>query len=74
MLECLVYGWYVLFNSILYDRYYRILNSFIQVNSNEVNKIPVPDLESIQEMGRKFIKSMDLSEKNCDRILEEYYG
>ena len=32
MSECLVYGLYVLFNSTLYDEYYRILNGSTQVN------------------------------------------
>ena len=72
--ECLVYGLYVLFNSTLYDVYYRILNGSTQVNSTEINSMPVPDRESIQEMGRKLMKTKDLSEKNCDMILEGYFG
>ncbi|MCI5585509.1 MAG: Eco57I restriction-modification methylase domain-containing protein [Lachnospiraceae bacterium] len=72
MSECLVYGLYVLFNSTLYDEYYRILNGSTQVNSTEVNAMPVPDLETIQEMGRKIIKSKDYSEANCNLILEGY--
>jgi adenine-specific DNA-methyltransferase len=74
MSECLVYGLYVLFNSTLYDEYYRILNGSTQVNSTEVNSMPVLDMEIIQEMGRKLMKTKDLSEKNCDRILEGYCG
>ncbi len=74
MSECLVYGLYVLFNSTLYDEYYRILNGSTQVNSTEVNSMPVPDIESIQEMGRKLMETKDLSEKNCDLILEGYGG
>lgn len=74
MSECLVYGLYVLFNSTLYDEYYRILNGSTQVNSTEINSMPVPDMESIQEMGRKLMKTKDLSEKNCDLILEGYCG
>lgn len=72
MSECLVYGLYVLFNSTIYDEYYRILNGSTQVNSTEINAMPVPDLEMIQEMGRKIMKSKDLSEKNCNLILEGY--
>lgn len=72
MSECLVYGLYVLFNSTLYDEYYRILNGSTQVNSTEVNSMPVPDMKSIQEMGRKLMKSKDMSEKNCNLILEGY--
>lgn len=72
MPECLVYGLYVLFNSTLYDAYYRILNGSTQVNSTEVNSMPVPDTKSIREMGRELMKTKDLSEKTCDLILEEY--
>lgn len=74
MSECLVYGLYVIFNSTLYDEYYRILNGSTQVNSTEINSMPVPDMEIIQEMGRKLMKSKDLSEKNCNLILEGYCG
>jgi len=74
MSECLVYGLYVLFNSTLYDEYYRILNGSTQVNSTEINTMPVPDLECIQEMGKKLMKSRDYSEDNCNVILEGYCG
>lgn len=74
MSECLVYGLYVLFNSTLYDAYYRILNGSTQVNSTEINAMPVPDLQSIQDMGRKLMKSKDMSENNCNMILEGYCG
>lgn len=72
--ECVVYGLYVLFNSTIYDVYYRILNGSTQVNSSEINAMPVPELGIIQEIGRKIIRTKDLSESNCDRILEEYCG
>ena len=74
MSECLVYVLYVIFNSTLYDEYYRILNGSTQVNSTEINAMPIPDLECIQEMGRKLMKSMDMSENNCNMILEGYCG
>lgn len=73
MSECLVYGLYVLFNSTIYDEYYRILNGSTQVSSTEINSMPVPELDVIQEMGRKIMKSKDFSEKNCNMIMEEYY-
>ena len=74
MSECLVYGLYVLFNSTLYDEYYRILNGSTQVNSTEINAMPVPDVEVVREMGRKLLKSKDYSEANCNLILEGYCG
>lgn len=74
MSECLVYGLYVLFNSTIYDKYYRILNGSTQVNATEVNSMPVPDLDIIQEMGKRLMDSKNLSEDNCNVILEEYCG
>ena len=74
MSECLVYGLYVLFNSTIYDKYYRILNGSTQVNSTEINTMPIPDLKVIQEMGRALIKSRDMSEEVCNQILEGYCG
>lgn len=72
--ECVVYGLYVLFNSTIYDTYYRILNGSTQVNSTEVNAMPVPELRIIQDIGKKILRTKDFSEANCDRILEEVYG
>lgn len=72
MSECLVYGLYVIFNSTIYDNYYRILNGSTQVNSTEINSMPIPSLEEIKKMGTELLKSKDLSEHNCNLILEEY--
>lgn len=71
--ECVVYGLYALFNSSSYDVYYRVLNGSTQVNSTEVNSMPVPELNIIKEIGKRLLKSKDLSEENCNNILEEYY-
>ena len=70
--ECVVYGLYVLFNSTLYDCYYRILNGSTQVNSTEVNSMPVPSMDIIEAMGKELIAAHDMSEPVCDRILKGY--
>ena len=69
--ECTVYGLYVLFNSSLYDEYYRILNGSTQVNSTEINSMPVPNLNVIQSMGRKLMKIKTFTEEACNAILNE---
>lgn len=51
--ECVVYGLYVLFNSTLYDSYYRILNGSTQVNSTEINSMPVPPYEYNWSDGKR---------------------
>lgn len=70
--DCIVYGLYVLFNSTLYDRYYRILNGSTQVNSTEVNSMPVPPISIIEAMGKKLIQMTDMSEASCDAIIRSY--
>ena len=70
-----VYGIYALLNSTIFDVYYRILNGSTQVNSTEVNTIPVPPVELINEIGSQLIKADDLSTEICDRIVMEVaYG
>ena len=70
--ECVVFGLYVLFNSTLYDCYYRILNGSTQVNSTEVNSMPVPPMSIIEAMGKELIRVRDMSEASCDQILRSY--
>lgn len=72
MSECVVYGLYVLFNSTLYDCYYRILNGSTQVNSTEINAMPVPSMSTIEAMGKELIGARDMSEESCDNILRSY--
>lgn len=70
--ECVVYGLYVLFNSTFYDCYYRILNGSTQVNSTEINAMPVPSMRIIEAMGKELIRIRDMSEESCDNILRSY--
>lgn len=70
MSDRLTYGLYVLFNSTLYDQYYRILNGSTQVNSTEINAMPVPSLNEIENLGAALMKEHNLSVSTCDKILE----
>lgn len=68
--EDMVYGLYVLFNSTVYDQYYRILNGSTQVNSTEMNQIPVPPIEEIERMGRMLRLETDWESVSvCDKII-----
>ena len=70
-----IYGLFALFNSTLFDVYYRILNGSTQVNSTEVNQIPVPPLVVIETIGLRLQKMDDLSTSTCDTIIREVaYG
>ena len=65
------YGVYALLNSTLFDKYYRVLDGSTQVNSTEINSIPVPPFNIIQKIGEKVIASGDLTTKSCDDIVME---
>lgn len=65
------YGLYVLMNSTLYDSYYRILNGSTQVNSTEINAMPVPSKDVIKKMGEELI-GMELTEQNCNNIVDKW--
>lgn len=69
--QFIAYGLYVLMNSSLYDRYYRIMNGSTQVNSTEINQIPVPEKAIIEEMGREIMQK-ELSVVNCNEILNKW--
>lgn len=70
--ECTVYGLYVILNSTVYDRYYRILNGSTQVNSTEVNSMPMPPINAIEEMGKQLMCADSMSEQCCNQILGRY--
>jgi adenine-specific DNA-methyltransferase len=71
MTEELAFGLYVVFNSSLYDMYYRILNGSTQVNATEMNAIPVPAKHEMELLGRKMMKTNDYATAYCDRLLQE---
>ena len=64
-----VFGLYVIFNSTIYDCYYRILNGSTQVNSTEINFMPIPNRNYISKMGYLLQQHGDLSTIECDNIL-----
>lgn len=69
--EEVVYGLYALFTSTLYDDYYRLLNGSTQVNSTEVNSIPVPSKDIIRKMGRELMNT-EINETNCNLITDKW--
>lgn len=69
--EDVAYGLFALFSSSLYDEYYRILNGSTQVNSTEMNTIPVPPKDIIRKMGREMAQC-ELTETNCNIIVDKW--
>lgn len=69
--EDLIYGLYGLYNSTLYDKYYRILNGSTQVNATEINNIPIPNEKEIKKIGKYLKEKNDISTETCNNILSE---
>lgn len=68
---CITYGLYALLNSTLYDTYYRIMNGSTQVNSTEINQMPIPERDVIEAMGRELMYQ-NLTEENCNKIVDRW--
>ncbi len=68
---CITYGLYALLSSSLYDAYYRIMNGSTQVNSTEINQMPIPERAVIEEIGRELMRQ-DLTESNCNKIIDRW--
>ena len=68
---CVLYGLYALMGSTLYDKYYRILNGSTQVNSTEINSMPVPERTIIEAMGQELM-AMSVTETNCNKIVDKW--
>ena len=66
-----VYGLFVIFNSTLWDRYYRILNGSTQVNASECNSFPMPDLRTVKRFGERIQGEEYLTTELCDSIVME---
>ncbi len=58
----LVYGLCVLFNSSIYDRYFRMINGNVNVSSTEMSNMPIPSLEKIIFLGAQFKEDKSIVE------------
>ena len=65
-----VYGLFVWFNTSIMDKYFRLLNGSTQVNSSELNSIPIPDYDFLIDMGEKAAAAPYLyrDESSCDKL------
>ena len=67
----LLFGLYALLNSTLYDKYYRILNGSTQVNSTEINTMPIPPEAIVCKIGRE-LHGKPLPTVYCNKIIEKW--
>ncbi len=66
-----VMGLAALFNSSLFDSYFRTFNGNTQVSATELKEIPLPSMSKIESMGVELLESNELSQNNIDSIINE---
>lgn len=63
-----IYGLSVLYNSSIFDSYFRSLNGNTQVNAKELNSIPMPSIEIITKIGQKYLNLHSKCSNEMQRI------
>lgn len=67
-------GLYIIFNSNIVDKYFRILCGSTQINATEINNMKFPSKFDILEIGKISYNIVDLNSEVCDKILIEYFN
>ena len=65
----LAFGLFALLNSTIYDRYLSIVSKSKQINSKEMNALPLPPRNLIDTMGMRLMAMKDVSVSACDKIV-----
>lgn len=65
-----VYGLASLLNSRILDIYFRVFNGNTQVSATELRALPLPPLDAIMEIGKRWL-SMASAVENIDALIEE---
>ena len=65
------YGLAALFNSVLFDRYFRTISGNTQVNATEIRTMRFPDLGTVATIGRLTRKLRDLNSEQVEKIVLE---
>ncbi len=65
----LAFGLFALLNSTIYDRYVSIISKSKQINSKEMQQLPLPPRNIIENIGMRLMAMRQTSVKACDSIV-----
>jgi adenine-specific DNA-methyltransferase len=63
------YGLTALFNSALFDRYFRAISGNTQVNATEIRTMKFPDLGAVAAIGKRISEVQDFDQGPIERIV-----
>jgi adenine-specific DNA-methyltransferase len=66
-----VYGLSVLYNSSLFDAYFRSLSGNTQVSATELNSMPLPPMEIIKKIGKQYLELNGNGINEIDNIVNK---
>lgn len=69
-----VMGLAALFDSDLFDAYFRTFNGNINVSATELRMMPLPPIQTIQEIGRKIILRNNYSIDYINNLVLDYFN
>lgn len=62
------------FNSALIDRYFRAISGNTQVNSAEIRAMPMPDVETIRQIGKEIAARGDMAPETVEKMVGDAIG
>lgn len=69
-----VFGLSVLYNSSLFDFYFRALNGNTQISATELNFSPLPSIEVIHSIGKQYLSLNEAGIDNINNIVNSAFG
>lgn len=63
-------GLFIYLNSTLVDMYFRLFSGHTQVNATDLRNLPFPDLNSLQQLGKK-VASLNMKQNDIDSLFDK---